>query len=68
MSEAVVTKGVSPSQVIYTATGDLQAVFRAIESLLVNYDPRGYGTSVDTIHMGNDGLYVARITRMHSCD
>lgn len=68
MSDATVTKEVSVNRVAYTIKGNLEAVFWAIEDLLGSYDPRGYGTSVDTIHMGDDGQYVARVTRMHSCD
>lgn len=53
-----------------TVTGTLIEVFEAIQSEFINYDPRGYGTSVQTIHMdGYSGdRFMARISRMNSCD
>jgi hypothetical protein len=56
----------------YRITGRLDAVFAAIESLFTNYHPHGYGTRVHAIDMGyggkDDGLYIARVSRMNSCD
>lgn len=52
--------------------GPIKDVLAAIESEMANYDPRGYGTSVETIHWipgGNGELrVVARISRSKSCD
>jgi hypothetical protein len=50
--------------------GPLDEVLEAIKSELVNYDPRGYGTSVDSLHFAahSDTEYVARMSRMNSCD
>jgi hypothetical protein len=55
-----------------TITGPLKDVLTEIEGEMKNYDPRGYGTSVSTIHWspgGNGELRVmARISRSKSCD
>lgn len=55
-----------------TISGPLKDVLSEIEGEFVNYDPRGYGTSVSTIHWaagGNGELRVtARIRRSKSCD
>ena len=60
----------SNSRTVTTVTGTLIEVFDAIQSEFINYDPRGYGTSVDTIHMeGFAGdKFTARMSRMNSCD
>lgn len=61
-------KSVGVSKVTYQAKGTLPAVLNAIEHLFTNYNPRGYGTSVETIHMESDGTYIARVSRSTSCD
>ena len=70
--EAQVEKVEGCSNTEYRIKGDLAAVFRAIESLFVNYPVFGYGTHVHSITMEyggpDDGLYSARVSRMNSCD
>jgi hypothetical protein len=52
----------------YRITGPLEAVFKEIRSLFVNYHPFGYGTHVHGISMEGEDKFVARVSRMNSCD
>lgn len=53
----------------YEITGDLQAVFAAIETLMIEYPPQGYGTTVRLIAMKESGpAYRALVTRGNSCE
>ena len=52
----------------YVITGALNDVFAAIETLLYEYGPQGYGTRCNGIAMKDFGPeYVARMSRANSC-
>jgi hypothetical protein len=52
----------------YLVTGELPAVFQAIEEIFRDKHPLGYGTRVAAIDAVLDGVFAARITRSNSCD
>lgn len=56
------------SYTLYTVKGSLQDVFRAIECLFSEYDPRGYSTRVRSIDMEMNGSYTAKVWRANSAD
>lgn len=58
------------SQTEYRIVGALAAVFRAVETIMGEYSPVGYGTRVASIDCDypRDDVFVARITRSNSAD
>jgi|RhiMethySRZTD1v2_1073278.scaffolds.fasta_scaffold1587672_2 hypothetical protein len=68
MSGAVIEKTTGCSHTEYRITGPLEAVFKEITSLFVNYHPFGYGTHVHALSMKGEDQFVARVSRLNSCD
>lgn len=60
------TRGVATTE--YLITGNLQAVFKAVERIFGEWNGLGYGTRVHSIEMLSDGTYGARVSHSNSCD
>ena len=66
---AAVTSERKAQSTEYEIVGELQAVFAAIETLLIEWPSQGYSTTVRLIAMKDNGpQYRALVTRSNSCD
>lgn len=69
IDDATISQKRSMSRVEYNVRGSLQAVLQVVESLMCNFDPRGYGTMVEQLYQDPlSDQFIARVSRLASCD
>lgn len=68
LDDATVQERTNGSRVQYRISGTIDAVLKAVQSLIVNYNPLGYGTRIDSIRMETSGAWTGEVSRLSSCD
>lgn len=59
-------KGVSQTE--YRIVGTLQGVLDGCRNVFQTYPAGGYDTRINAMELGDEGYYVARMSRMNSCE